>query len=39
LKKIANEANEAKAQMNMYVFWPNEDSHNSGVDAAEGVPT
>tara|TARA_Y100000588_G_scaffold123411_1_gene135251 strand:+ start:5652 stop:5801 length:150 start_codon:yes stop_codon:yes gene_type:complete len=29
LKKIAKEANEARAQMNMYVLWPNGDSHIS----------
>tara|TARA_B100000287_G_scaffold189630_1_gene179185 strand:- start:207 stop:356 length:150 start_codon:yes stop_codon:yes gene_type:complete len=29
LKKIANEANEARAQMNMYVLCPNGDSHIS----------
>ena len=40
MKKIANEANEARAQMNMYVLCLSGDSHNSeegGSAALSGV--
>jgi len=41
LKKIAKEANEARAQMNMYVLCPNGDSHISegGLSLESSIST